>query len=272
MVVGGLAKALGIGWKPLLSLLLALAGAFLLATGASLQWLGHERNGRCDTSGWRVFLVPLWWAGILASAAGTICHYTALWIGLVALVLPVSGLHIALTALAMSRLRKEALLGLRAWGISLVALGVLLCLFGEAGRTAADLPSRLGWITPGVLGAATLSSILLLRRPSDRFAVGSGLAFAASAVAWKLMAESAILPDRILSAAVFAACYTTGFLLIQAGFRRGGAGAVNATANGVATALAMVAAVSLFGEPVPAVSWVGTAVVAAGVALIGWRR
>lgn len=268
----GPVHALGIGWKPFLSLILALAGAFLLAAGASLQWLGHERNGRRTTSGWRVFLVPLWWLGILASAGGTICHYTALWIGLVALVLPVSGLHIALTAFAMSRLRKEALLGLRAWGIALVAMGVLLCLFGEAGRTAADLPTRHGWIVPGLLGAAALSSVLLLRRPADRFAVGSGLAFAASAVAWKLMAQTEILPDRICSALVFAASYTTGFLLIQAGFRRGGAGAVNATANGVATALAMVAAVSLFGEPVPAVSWLGTAVVASGVALIGWRR
>jgi drug/metabolite transporter (DMT)-like permease len=271
-VNGSLVHALGFGWKPFLSLVLALAGAFLLATGASLQWLGHERNGRCDTSGWRVLFVPLWWAGILASAAGTICYYSALWIGLVALVLPVSGLHIALTALAMSRLRKEALLGLRAWGISLVALGVLLCLFGEAGRTAADLPTRHGWMVPGFLGAAGFLSILLLRRTSDRFAVGSGLAFAASAVAWKLMAENPILSDRIVAAAIFAASYTAGFLLIQAGFRRGGAGAVNATANGVATALAMVAAVSLFGEPVPAISWLGTAAVAAGVALIGWRR
>jgi len=258
-------------WKPLVSLVLALASAVLLSAGGILQWLGHERNGR-GSSGWKVYTVPLWWMGILASAGGTICHYTALWIGLVALVLPVSGLHIALTALAMSRLRKEALLGLRAWGIACVALGVLLCLAGEAGRTSDDLPARFGFVVPGILSAAVLLGSFLLRRPSDRFAVGSGLAFAASAVSWKLMAQDIAMLDRICAGAVFTTTYTTGFLLIQAGFRKGGAGAVNATANGTATALAMVAAVSLFGEPVPAISWVGTAAVAIGVALIGWRR
>jgi drug/metabolite transporter (DMT)-like permease len=216
--------------------------------------------------------VPLWWTGILASAAGTICHYTALWIGLVALVLPVSGLHIAFTAVAMSRLRKEALLGFRAWGIGCVAVGVLLCLAGEAGRSSADLPARFGFVVPGILGAAVLLGSFLLRRPSDRFAVGSGLAFAASAVSWKLMSGDPRISDRIFAALFFAVTYTAGFLLIQAAFRKGGAGAVNATANGTATALAMVAAVSLFGEPVPAISWIGTAAVAAGVALIGWRR
>jgi multidrug transporter EmrE-like cation transporter len=261
----------GMEWKPLLSLVLALAGAFLLSAGGVLQWLGHERNGRC-ASGWKVYLVPLWWTGILASAAGTICHYTALWIGLVALVLPVSGLHIAFTAVAMSRLRKEALLGFRAWGIGCVAVGVLLCLAGEAGRSSADLPARFGFVVPGILGAAVLLGSFLLRRPSDRFAVGSGLAFAASAVSWKLMSGDPRISDRIFAALFFAVTYTAGFLLIQAAFRKGGAGAVNATANGTATALAMVAAVSLFGEPVPAISWIGTAAVAAGVALLGWRR
>lgn len=258
-------------WKPLLSLVLALASAVLLSAGGVLQWLGHERNGR-RSSGWKVYMVPVWWSGILASAAGTVCQYAALWIGLVALVLPVSGLHIALTALAMSRLRKEVLLGLRAWGIACVAIGVLLCLAGEAGRTADGLPVKFGFAVPCLFGAVVLFGILLLRRPSDRFAVGSGLAFAVSAVSWKLMAQDTGISERIFAAACFAATYATGFLLIQAGFRKGGAGAVNATANGTATALAMVAAVSLFGEPVPAISWVGTAGVAAGVALIGWRR
>ncbi len=261
----------GLEWKPLLSLVLALASALLLSAGGILQWLGHERNGR-RSSGWKVWMVPLWWMGILASAAGTICHYTALWIGLVALVLPVSGLHIALTAMAMSRLRKEVLLGLRAWGIACVAVGVLLCLVGEAGRTSEDHLARLGFVIPGILAASVLFGIFLLRRPSDRFAVGSGLAFAASAVSWKLMAQDPLIFDRICAGLFFGVTYTTGFLLIQAGFRKGGAGAVNATANGTATALAMVAAVSLFGEPVPFISWIGTAAVAAGVALIGWRK
>jgi len=261
----------GLDWKPLLSLVLALASAVLLSAGAILQWLGHERNGRCS-SGWKVWMVPRWWMGILASCAGTICHYTALWIGLVALVLPVSGLHIALTAVGMSRMRKEALLGLRGWGIGCVAAGVLLCLAGEAGKSSVGLPAGFGFAVPGILSAIVLAGILLLRRPSDRFAVGSGLAFAAAAVSWKLMAEDPTLFDRICAGVVFAASYAAGFLLIQAGFRRGGAGAVNATANGTATALAMVAAVSLFGEPVPVISWIGTAAVAAGVALIGWRR
>src|ERR1035437_2375671 len=206
---GGAVNSSGLEWKPLLSLVLALASALLLSAGEILQWLGHERNGR-RSSGWKVWMVPLWWMGILASAAGTICHYTALWIGLVALVLPVSGLHIALTALAMSRLRKEVLLGLRAWGIGCVAVGVLLCLVGEAGRTSEDHLARLGFVIPGILAAVVLFGIFLLRRPSDRFAVGSGLAFAASAVSWKLMAQDPLIFDRICAGLFFGVTYKIG--------------------------------------------------------------
>ena len=258
--------------SPLLSLLLALAGAFFLAAGGALQWLGHERNGRNGPPGWKVARIPCWWLGILGSALGSICHYAALWIGLVALVLPVSSLHIVLTALVMSRLRKEAILGLRAWGIVLVGLGVLLCLAAEAGKTSGRIASPPHLAVCLALLAVLALAGFLLRRPSDRFAVGSGLAFSFSTVSWKILSQASCFPERLGAGSLFASSYAIGFILIQSGFRRGGAGAVNATANGTATVLAMVAAAFVFGEPVAPTAWIGTACVGAGVAFIGWRR
>lgn len=258
--------------NPLLSLLLALAGAFFLSGGGALQWLGHERNGRIGPGGWKVAKVPCWWLGIACGAVGSICHYAALWVGLVALVLPVSSLHIVLTALAMSRLRKEAILGLRAVGIVLVSLGVGLCLAAEVGKTSermASLPDAA--ICVALLCALGLANFLL-RRPSNRFAAASGLAFASAAVSWKMLSLATRIPQRTGAATVFSISCAAGFLLMQAGFRRGGAGAVNATSTGTATVLAMVAAAFLFGEPVAPIAWIGTGCVAAGVAFIGWRR
>jgi len=258
--------------RSLLPLLSALAGALLLSAGGALQWLGHERSGRTRAGGWNVALVPLWWSGILLGTLGSLCHYAALWIGQVALVLPVSSLHIALTALLMSRLRKEAVQGKRAAGIALVALGVLLCLAG---------PSGIFRLRPIALSAAAGTAILLAlvcavaalsRRAASRWAAGSGLAFAAAAVSWKILSQAGPASPRAVAATAFAATYLAGFLLMQAGFRRGGAAAVNATSTGIATILAMVAASSLLGEPVPAASWIGTLGVALGVLLIGWRN
>jgi drug/metabolite transporter (DMT)-like permease len=258
--------------KHLLPLLLALAGAIFLSGGGALQWLGHERSGRTGTPGWKVALSPLWWSGILLGALGNLCHYAALWIGLVALVLPVSSLHIALTALLMSRLRKEAVQGKRAAGIALVAVGVILCLAGQSGifRSRPIALSAAGGTA--ILLALAGAVATLSRRASSRWAAGSGLAFAAAAVSWKILSQAGPTFPRAVAAAVFAATFVAGFLLMQGGFRRGGAAAVNATSTGIATVLAMVAASSLLGEPVPAASWIGTLGVALGVLLVGWRN
>ena len=256
----------------LASILLALGGALFLSGGTILQWLGHERHGRVLPEAWKVTRQPLWWTGIVAGAVGTLLYYAALWVGMISLVQPLSSLHIAVTAIGMAWLRKEAVLGLRAWGISLVAAGVLACLIGEAGMETTAVPDLGGAGAFLGLIALLVAATFLLPRLSDRLAIWSGCFYSVSAVAWKAVADLGATPEGIVSGVLFGIGYVMGFVFIQAAFRRGGAGAVNAAASGVATALPMAAAVWIFSEPVGLASWLGIAMIGTGVVLGGCKR
>lgn len=252
--------------------LLALAGSVFLSAGTILQWLGHEgarRRAEEEAALWDVVRRSRWWIGIACGAAGTALHYSALWFGALALVQPIGALHIALTALWMARLRREAVLGPRLRGIAAVTVGTALCLAGEAavgpGR-APSMPGALAFV--GVLlGVACLSAFM--PRAAGRHAVISGVAYSLSAVAWKAFSETGFAGGGTVWAGLFVAAYLGGFLMIQAGFRSGGAGAVNALAAGTATALPMAAAVMVFGEEVRPLAWIGVVLIAAGVLLTG---
>lgn len=254
------------------SIPLALGGAVFLSAGTILQWLGHERHGRANPIAWRVSGQPLWWTGIACSGLGTICFYAALWVGMISMVQPLSSLHIALTAVGMGWLRKEAVLGYRAWGISMVAVGVLACLVGEVGKESAAPPDLLG--AAAFLGLIAVLGLAALRLPrvADRLAVWSGSVYSISAVAWKAVADLGVSLPGLVAGMLFGATYVMGFVLMQAAFRRGGAGAINASASGVATALPMAAAVWVFAEPVGWMTWAGIALIATGVVLSGARR
>lgn len=254
------------------SILLALGGAVFLSAGTILQWLGHERHGRANPIAWKVSGQPLWWTGIVSSGLGTVSFYAALWMGMISMVQPLSSLHIALTALGMGWLRKEAVLGYRAYGISLVAVGVLSCLVGEIGKESAAAPSLLGAVA--FLGLILVLGLAALRlaRVADRLAVWSGSLYSISAVSWKAVADLGVSVPGLVASMLFGATYVLGFVLMQAAFRRGGAGAINAAASGVATALPMAAAVWIFSEPVGWLTWLGIALIAAGVVLVGHRR
>lgn len=254
----------------ILALVLAVGGAVFLSVGCALQWLGHERNQKKSRLGWRVFLEPLWLGGIAASAIGTGLHYGALWNGLLALVLPVSSLHIVFTVVAMGRLNKEAIQGLRAGGILLVAAGVVICTLVEAGIEGVDRFDPQGL---AVIAAVSLSVMLLgwIFLRAQVFPMGAGVCYALSALAMKLGSIHSTIPPWAWMA-VFLISYVGGFLCFQAGFRRGGAGMVNAVATGVSTAIALLGAVWMLGEPVKALTWVGAALIAGGVVLSGADR
>lgn len=254
------------------SVLLALGGAVLLSLGTILQWLGHERHGRANPDAWKVSGQPIWWTGIVGSGLGTGLYYAALWVGMISLVQPLSSLHIAFTAIGMAWLRKEAVMGYRAWGISLVAAGVLACLLGEVGKESLAAPSLPG--AGAFLGLIALLGLATLRLPriSDRLAVWSGCVYSISAVSWKAVADLGATIPGVVAGMLFGASYVLGFVLIQAAFRRGGAGAINATASGVATALPMAAAVWVFSEPVGWSTWVGILLITSGVVLAGCKR
>ncbi len=254
------------------SIALSLGGALFLSLGPVLQWLGHARHGRANPIAWKVSGQPLWWTGIVSSGAGTILYYAALWIGMISLVQPLSSLHIALTALGMGWLRKEAVLGRRAWGIALVAFGVLACLAGEVGRETAAKPRLEG--AAAFLALVVLLGLAALRLPrvSDRLAIWSGSVYSISSVSWKLVADLGASLPGLVAGMLFGATYVMGFVLMQAAFRRGGAGAINAAASGVATALPMAAAVWIFSEPTGPLTWGGVALIAAGVVLTGHKR
>ncbi|MCB9495742.1 MAG: hypothetical protein H6686_02535 [Fibrobacteria bacterium] len=261
-------------WLPIA---LSLGGSLFLSAGTIQQWLSHQGCRQVEAGGsWKVLAHLRWWIGIALSTAGTALQFGALWLGALALVQPLGALHIALTALAMARLRHEALLGPRLWGIVLVTLGTFLCLAGEAGVGPGDAPDLMGAF--GFVGFLVVVALgaMLLPRAAGRFAVASGVAYSLAAVAWKavsaLGASGAGIPWTIL----FASGYVGGFILIQAGFRRGGAGVVNALATGTATALPMIAAATVFHESVSPLAWGGVAVTALGVLLVGrvvpWGR
>ncbi|MBK8804905.1 MAG: hypothetical protein IPN71_23120 [Fibrobacteres bacterium] len=254
-----------------LALVLAVAGAVFLSGGCVLQWLGHEANQHQRRKGWKVSLEPLWIGGIAASALGTFLHYAALWNGLLALVLPVSSLHIVFTALAMGWLRKEAILGHRAAGIALVAVGVVICTLVESRVDGVDRFDPRGLPAFAALAVAVLASGWFLMRPPQALSIGAGVSYAVSALAMKIGSIGSTLPAWTWMT-VFVATYVAGFVCFQAGFRRGGAGMVNAVATGVSTAVALAGAVWMLGEPVKPLTWVGAALIATGVFLSGWRR
>lgn len=259
--------------NPTWSILLALGGAVFLSLGTVLQWLGHERHGRGVAEAWRVAVQPLWWLGILAGALGTLSYYAALWTGLLSLVQPLSSLHIVFTAVGMAWLRKEAVLGLRAGSIALVALGVVAGLVGESTESVLVPPPQL-WgalVFLGVLFAVGLAT-LLLPRASDRLSVWAGCSYSVSAVAWKGVAEMGATIPGVVVGMLFGATYVLGFVFLQAAFRRGGAASVNAVATGVATALPMLAAKWVFAEPIGILTWVGATLIVAGVVVGGCRR
>ena len=250
--------------------LLAILGSLFLSVGTILQWLGHEDLRRDPSSeAWKVARKGRWWSGMAFSAVGTLLHFTALWMGALALVQPLGALHIALTALGMGRLRREAILGDRFWGIVLVTLGTVLCLAGEAGVLPGQNPSIPGAMAFLAVLVALVAVAWLLPRAGARTAVFSGLAYSLAAVAWKAVSQVGAGPGGWVWMVLFAAGYLGGFALIQAGFRRGGAGVVNALATGTATALPMLAAVIVFEEPVSPLAWFGVALTALGVLLVG---
>lgn len=255
----------------ILALVLSVAGAVFLSAGCVLQWLGHERNLKSGRSGWKVAGEPLWLGGIAASAIGTGLHYAALWNGLLALVLPVSSLHIVFTAMAMARLRKEAILGHRAAGVGLVALGVVICTLVEARIEGKDFFEPEGLVALGFVSVVALSASWTTMRPAQAFSVSAGVCYAISALAMKVGSTNSGIPWWTWSV-VFLANYVGGFLCFQAGFRRGGAGMVNAVATGVSTAVALMGAVWMLGEPVKPLTWVGAGLIAGGVFLSGLRR
>lgn len=257
---------------PLVPILLALLGAVFLSAGTILQWLGHEgarRVAEGESNLWDVFRRTRWWGGIVCGAIGTLLHYTALWYGALALVQPIGALHIALTALWMAKLRREVVLGPRLWGIVAVTLGTALCLAGEASVTAGQDPSTTGSLAFVGMLLVAASASAAMPRAAGRFALLSGVGYSLSAVAWKAFSETGMEGAGMVWATLFAGGYIGGFLLMQAGFRRGGAGAVNALAAGTATALPMAAAVMVFGEEVHPLAWLGVALIAFGVLLVG---
>lgn len=256
----------------LVPILLALLGSVFLSTGTILQWLGHE-GARRESEGpsvfWEVVGRTRWWGGIAFGAVGTLLHYTALWYGALALIQPIGALHIALTAVWMARLRREVLLGFRLWGIAAVTLGTALCLAGEASVGPGMQPSMTGALAFVGLLLVVASASAGMPRMAGRFGLLSGVAYSLSAVSWKAFSETGTEGAGLVWLGLFVAGYLGGFFLMQVGFRRGGAGAVNALAAGTATALPMAAAVMVFGEVVHPLAWIGVALIAAGVLLVG---
>lgn len=254
------------------SVFLALLGAVLLSGGTILQWLGHERHGRVAPDAWRVAEQPLWWTGIAVGTLGTFCYYAALWFGLLSLVQPLSSLHIVFTAVGMAWLRKEAVMGVRAGSIGLVALGVAACLVGEIGQSASGSPEPFGGLWFGLLLLVVGFAALLLNKHADRLSIWAGCAYSISAVSWKGVADLGASLPGVASGMLFGGTYVLGFMFMQAAFRRGGAASVNAVATGVATALPMAAAAWIFHEPVGWLTWLGAVLIVAGVVIRRQRR
>lgn len=257
--------------RDLAALALAVGGAVFLALGCVLQWLGHQSSQRRSDGIWKVAFQWRWIAGIASSAVGTGLHYAALWLGHLALVLPVSSLHIVFTALGMSWLRKEAVVGNRALGIGLVASGVLVCALAEAGVAGTDRFQAGGVASFAALTTLGCGVAWYAMRRAHLLSILGGSCYAVAALAMKSGSSEPPAP-MLLWGGVFAASYLGGFAFLQAAFRRGGAGMVNALATGSATALALVGAVWVLDEPVRPFTWIGATAIAVGVLVAALRR
>ena len=268
----------------LMAAAVALTAAGLFGVASALQ---HEQAAAVEVSrspGLLVVLArrPRWLAGIAADVVAVVLQAVALGLGTVALVQPllVAGLPVAVALSAL--LEGRRLLPRELAGVLLCTAGLALLGPATASTSAGQDPSR--WLST-VVGAGiavAVGALLLLARRAPRWAPGAlgvaaGLVIGAGSVLLAVAAGRADdLPALARTVAPYAAVVVglVGLLLAQSAFQTGALGAPLAALSVSEPVVAVVLAVTLLHERLPASTTaraelvVGAALAIAGVAVL----
>jgi hypothetical protein len=212
----------------------------------------------------------LWLLGFASESFGFALYVIAVALAPLALVQAVAAGGIGVLALLVSRAGGARLTARERAGVSvaicgLVLLGISLAGGSEQGEPASWLAVAL-WLGASAAAAAALTSAGVARAAGGAAAFGlaSGVLFAAGDVATKVVVSDG---GHVAVAPAMAVFYASGTVALQMGFQRGRA----LTAAGIATlgtnAIPIVAAMTVFQEPLPSGA-LGVLRVAAFVAVV----
>ena len=211
-----------------------------------------------------------WLLGFASETFGFILYVVAVALAPLALVQAVAAGGIGVLALLVSRTTRTRLDRRERIGVAVAILGLALLGISLAGGTehghSASWTAVALWLGASGAAAATLMSAGVTRAVSGAAAFGlaSGVLFAAGDVATKVTVSDG---GHIAVAAAMALFYGCGTVALQMGFQRGRA----LTAAGIAqlgtNAIPIVAAMTIFQEPLPGGAF-GVLRVAAFVAVV----
>lgn len=196
----------------------------------------------------------LWLVGFASESFGFLLYVIAVTLAPLALVQAVAAGGIGVLALLVSRTSGTRLAARERAGVA-VAIGglALLGISLAGGSDQGDPASWLGvalWLGASAAAAATMMTAGVVRLASGAAAFGlaSGILFAAGDIATKVVVSEGGQPAVVPAMIVF---YAAGTVVLQMAFQRGRA----LTAAGIATlatnAIPIVAAMTLFQEPLP---------------------
>jgi hypothetical protein len=196
-----------------------------------------------------------WLIGFASESGGFILYVVAVALAPLALVQAVAAGGIGVLALLVARTSGSRLDPRERFGVTvaiggLALLGVSLAGGSEHGASGSPIGIAL-WLGASAVVAGAVSTSVLTRASGGAAALGlaAGILFAAGDVATKVTTSDGV---RIAVVPAMIAFYGLGTLVLQMAFQRGRA----LTAAGIATlatnAIPIVAAMTLFAEPLPA--------------------
>jgi hypothetical protein len=195
-----------------------------------------------------------WLLGFASETFGFALYVVAVALAPLALVQAVAAGGIGVLALLVSRTNGTGLTGRERAGVTVAIFGLALLGISLAGGTdhghSASWTAIVLWLGASGAGAAALMSAGVTRAASGAatFGLASGVLFAAGDVATKVTVSDG---GQLAAAPAMALFYGCGTVALQMGFQRGRA----LTAAGIATlgtnAIPIVAAMTIFQEPLP---------------------
>lgn len=222
---------------------------------------------------------PRWLAGFATEVCGWGLYVLALALAPLSLVQATAAGGVGILAVMTARVTHTPLSRHERVAVVLAVTGLALLGISLAGdHGEGSDPGYLSvalWIAGSGLAAALVLRFLPpLVSPAAAFGVGAGLLFAAGDIATKATVDGG---GHVVFVAALIAGYGAGTGVLQAGFQRGSALVAAGLATLLTNALPIVAAMTIFGEPLPG-GWLGAVRVAAfaavvtGAVFLGERR
>lgn len=230
----------------------AINWGYLIEHGAASEL--PPLSGRRPVRSIRLLLASRRWRyGFLLETGGFVLYVVALALAPLALVQSVAAGGIGVLALLVARVSGTALRSRERIGVAIAIAGLVLLAISLAGGTAEGVAGT--WYAIGLWLAASVGAAVAAMTVGARplpggagFGLAAGILFSAGDIATKEVVSGG--DHRLLGPAIVG-FYAAGTIVLQSGFQRGRA----LTAAGIATlatnAIPIVAAMTLFREPLP---------------------